>query len=78
MSTVHGGCFAFFTDGAHRSSPADGFWWTILVAYLAPSYKEETEAPHQEVGLEDENAVSRPTGADLPGVSYEGHPVFVA
>ena len=43
-----------------------------------PSYKEETEAPHQEVGLEDENAVSRPTGADLLGASYEGHPVFAA
>ena len=30
--------------GLADPAPPTAFWWTILVAYLAPSYKEETEA----------------------------------
>ena len=43
MYTVSGVVLQFLQIG--RADPAPGFWWTILVAYLAPRYKEETEAP---------------------------------
>ena len=49
MYTVHGVVLQFLQMEPADPDPADGFWWTILVAYLAPSYKEETEAPRQEV-----------------------------